>query len=739
MSAMRPSRTVEELLTKLAAVLLGTLIVLVLCTWLALRFGAAVDHRPPPAGNPLAAVISLAAGATTWPGPGASAAAAAETALVIVVGVVVARHQFGPRRRLTVDAAVRHMASRRDHAAFSGERATAAATRLGVQGTVPGVRIGVALNTGKPVYGNWEMTQADIWGARRGKTTSRVVPAILDAPGAVVATSNKRDVVDTTRTFRADSGPVWVFDPQAVATEPPSWWWNPLSYVTTLDKAARLAAVLAHAARPVAARQDAFFDPKGEQLLAFLLLAAATGHTPITTVFEWTADPTEVMPVDILRAAGYDLPAQAVQGVINSPEKQRAGVYGTAEKIVSFLVNPAITEWVTRGAAARNRPEFSPQDFVAGAGTLYLLSREGQGNAAPLVTALTVATVEAAEELATRSPGGRLPVPLLCVLDEAANVCRWKDLPDLYSHYGSRGIVLMTMLQSWAQGVAVWGEEGMTRLWSSASIRVYGGGEVDPCFLGNLSQLIGDYAPRATSVSVQRGRAGSTSTTTATRVERILEVSDLAALPMGRAILFPSGSRPILVRTEPWYRGPHAERVRTTRGREPVLDGWAGYDLRTRDTRQPDEHVDGHTPVGLRADAAAGQYGRRATGASVGVPPDGVNLASLAREPTTPACSDLESWVQEVLAQVVRRRLGGHLTWCPEWYRHAEATMRLMSLWKEWERARSEGTMSNWWLDHCDPHLAVLMSRDNGPFMACTEKEHRPLGPLPVVPNGLGR
>jgi hypothetical protein len=99
-----------------------------------------------------------------------------------------------------------------------------------------------------------------------------------------------------------------------------------------------------------------------------------------------------------------------------------------------------------------------------------------------------------------------------------------------------------------------------------------------------------------------------------------------------------------------------------------------------------------------------------------------------------PVYSDLESWVHEILAQVVRRRLGGHLTWCPEWYRHAEAIMRLMAMWEEWERAVEDGTMSHWWLDHCDPHMAVLMSRDNGPFMACTEKEHRPLGPLPLAP-----
>jgi Domain of unknown function (DUF4913) len=59
--------------------------------------------------------------------------------------------------------------------------------------------------------------------------------------------------------------------------------------------------------------------------------------------------------------------------------------------------------------------------------------------------------------------------------------------------------------------------------------------------------------------------------------------------------------------------------------------------------------------------------------------------------------------------------------------------MRLMAIWEEWERAVEEGTMSNWWLDHCDPHMAVLMSRDNGPFMGCTEKEHRPLSSLPLA------
>jgi type IV secretory pathway TraG/TraD family ATPase VirD4 len=598
MSVTRRSQSTEELLRQLAVAMLGAVVVLFLAIWLALRVGAAVDHQAAPAGNPFAAVMSVLTGKATWPGFGASATAVAEVALLVGIGVLVFRRQSRSGGRLRVDKAVHHLASRREHSELSGDRASAIATRLGVQTELPGVRIGVALSTGKPVYSSWEMTQADIWGARRGKTTTRVVPAILDAPGAIVATSNKRDVVDTTRAVRADTGPVWVFDPQAVAAEPPSWWWNPLSYVTNVDKATRMAAVLAHAARPDGAKQDAFFDPKGEQLLAFLLLAAAECHAPVTTVFEWTADPTDMMPVDILRAAGHELPAQAVQGVINSPDKQRAGVYGTTEKIINFLVNPAITEWITPGKGQATRPEFNPQHFVAGNGTLYLLSREGQGNAGPLVTALTVATIEAAEELATRSRGGRLAVPLLCVLDEAANVCRWKDLPDLYSHYGSRGIVLMTMLQSWSQGVTVWGEEGMNKLWSSASIRIYGGGEVDPRFLGNLSQIIGDYEAETTSVSVQHGKGGNRSTTTSTRVERILEVSDLAALPLGRAVVFPSGSRPILVQTEPWYSGPYAERVRVAMAR-PAPISWTAYNLQPGVPRKGIES--GTPPAAVRA------------------------------------------------------------------------------------------------------------------------------------------
>ncbi|MER7525280.1 hypothetical protein ABTZ44_19985 [Microbacterium oxydans] len=46
--------------------------------------------------------------------------------------------------------------------------------------------------------------------------------------------------------------------------------------------------------------------------------------------------------------------------------------------------------------------------------------------------------------------------------------------------------------------------------------------------------------------------------------ERTLDVSELGAMPKGRAVVIASGSRPTLIRTKPWMTGPFAEKVRAS-------------------------------------------------------------------------------------------------------------------------------------------------------------------------------
>lgn len=506
--------------------------------------------------NPLAAALGVMRGTAPWSVASTVVSSLVAVALLAAAGAFIWRKVVNATPATRVDKAGAMMGSGADIAFMKKRAALADARRLGVDS--PGLPIAKTLS-GEMLFSGWENVCVDIWGPRTGKTTSRAIPGILAAPGAVIVTSNKRDVLDATRGVREEVGDVWIFDPQQVAAQPPTWWWNPLSYVVDEVKAKNLAEHFASGSREEGARTDAFFDSAAKNLLAGLLLAAAKSSQPITTVYRWLTSPTDDSAVVILEEAGYTQIAQTVDDAINSPDKQRAGVFSVALQMASCLMSPAVLQWVTPPADDEYRPEFSAHDFVRASNTLYLLSKEGAGTAGPLVTALTVAVVEAAEELAI-AQGGRLRLPMVAMLDEAANVCRWRELPNLYSHYGSRGIVICTILQSWSQGVVVWGREGMRKLWSAANIKVYGGGVSETEFLNELSQLIGDYVYSTVSVSRNRN-SGSSRSIDSDRKDRILDVSDLAALPRGRAVVFASGAPAVLVQTTPWYRGENAAAV----------------------------------------------------------------------------------------------------------------------------------------------------------------------------------
>lgn len=301
-------------------------------------------------------------------------------------------------------------------------------------------------------------------------------------------------------------------------------------------------------------------------MILLLLLAAATGAEPITTVYRWASNPDDETPALILRMAGHSGPATTLFAIIALSERQRDGVVGTAAKMLTWLTNPDLLPWITPGTGGR--PEFRPDAFVRSTQTLYLVSMEGRGSARAIAAALTVAVVRAGETHASHSPGGRLPVPMMVVLDEAANVVRWPDLPDLYSHFGSRGIVISTFLQSWNQGVVAWGRDGMEELWSAANLRVIGAGVAQADFLTNISRLIGDHDIIRHDVS-SSGKGGGlfdSGRSTSTRLQRepIFEPAELASLPRGRAVMLSSGAPAALVELRHWSACDYADDVRAS-------------------------------------------------------------------------------------------------------------------------------------------------------------------------------
>lgn len=310
-----------QTLILLAAVILVLLILGI--AWVAVALGAAIDHTAVPTRDPFGLFFGLLRRTLPWP-RSATWIATVLSALIVVttIGASVSLYRRG-RKRSNIDSAAPFMARGRDLNALSTAGARTTATRLGVKNWL-GVPIGITVAGRRKLYGSPEDMHVDIWGPRTGKTTSRAIPAILSAPGPVLVTSNKRDVLDATRDVRESAGSkVWAFDPQQIALEQPTWWWNPLSYVTDDMKAARLAEHFACGSRTGDSRVDPYFDNAGQDLLAGFLLAAALDGSAITRVFTWTTTPGDDTPVGILRAHGYDQMADSVAGQVNGESRRR--------------------------------------------------------------------------------------------------------------------------------------------------------------------------------------------------------------------------------------------------------------------------------------------------------------------------------------------------------------------------------------------------------------------------------
>ncbi|MEU3192989.1 TraM recognition domain-containing protein [Streptomyces sp. NPDC006992] len=403
---------------------------------------------------------------------------------------------------------------------------------------------------GPELRSSFEDVELDLMAPRAGKSTGIAVPRVLRANGAVLLTSNKSDVYAVTRAARERTGTVWTFDPQGIAHSPRGMWWNILADCHTIEGARRLAGHFVASVNDDASKKD-FWISAAQNTLTALFLAAARGGAAVTDLLGWLADPADRTPVDLLRDADMIAMAEQLQGTVRGAVETRDGIYETARQCVACLLDPEIAAWVQPDPQL---PEFRPHEHVLGRDTLYLLSKDGGGSAAGVIAGLADATLRAGVIAAERM-GGRLDPPMTAVLDEAANVCRISDLPDLYSHLGSRGINVVTLLQSYRQGSRVWGEAGMDALWSAATVKLLGAGLDDADFVDKVSKLVGQQDVKTASYS--RSKEGG-SHSVSYRLDPILPPDKIRALPKGTALLLATGVRPALIRLRPWFKEPGA-------------------------------------------------------------------------------------------------------------------------------------------------------------------------------------
>jgi TraM recognition site of TraD and TraG/Type IV secretory system Conjugative DNA transfer len=543
--------------------------------WLAARIAAALAGRRMPSFSERW-VISLARWRTSqaWPGTPTVLVAliAAVLACAVITAVAIALRIIAARIPRPGDP-VAALAGNPQITPLTPVPAARAAIRLrpSLAGSnprsLPAADTGLLLGDlkrpsgrGPALFASWEDTITAFMAPRSGKTTTLSIPYVLSAPGAVVATSNKADLWAATAQLRAGSGStVWLFDPQRITGSRQCWWWNPLAGLATVEAAHRLAA---HFVLTVDdnTRRD-LWGPAAQDLLCALFLAAASSGRSLRECGRWLADAGSPIPAELLAAAGFGALAASLRGAQNGAPETRDGIYQTARTAAKCINDEDIMAWVAppRG---KNLPAFGPAALAAGRDTLYLLT-ESRSATSPLIAALTDTVMRAGRRQAERS-GGRLDPPMAVILDEAANICRIADLPELYSHLGSRGMVPVTILQSYQQGVSVWGEPGMAALWGASTKKVIGAGIDDPRHARDLATLVGQHDVPVISVSYGDGR---TSQQISLRRQEILDAADIRALAPGSALLLATGARPALISLRPWYSGPQAPQITAAIGR----------------------------------------------------------------------------------------------------------------------------------------------------------------------------
>lgn len=400
---------------------------------------------------------------------------------------------------------------------------------------------------------------------RSGKTSAIVIPNVWMAPGAVVSTSTKDDVLQATVASRLTVGTCYVFDPTGSIPRPPGTEelrWSPLVGSETADGSVAMARALVQAARPQAAAhpESQHWIDRAEALLAPLFLAAAASGRNIADVCRWVLSHDVREPEAILAALGAQMAKVSLSSVWRTEERERSGIFSTAAGLLAVYRTQSALEPACQ-------PNFDPARFAASQDTLYICAPgHAQELLAPLVVAL-LDQIRAACYARRRSHPDAAPT--LFLLDEAANIAPLPGLPQLASEGGGQGVVTLACLQDLSQARARWGTlaDGFFSLFG---LKVVFPGIADHWTLELISSLMGEEqipvqsisqpvrpAPIFTFLDSMLNKGGSAAdwrptVTTSTLFRRRMPVEDIYRGYQGHIFAFDAGWADYLP-VEPWW------------------------------------------------------------------------------------------------------------------------------------------------------------------------------------------
>lgn len=308
-----------------------------------------------------------------------------------------------------------------------------------------------------------------------GKTSSVVIPAIATWPGPVLVASVKDDLMLATRDQRAKQGEISVLNP-AVFCERWSVSLDPVALLTDYSSAKRIAHALVQAnAEGSPSAESHFWNQIAAKTLGVLLFGAQAKSGSINDVTAWIQKGDLATCVQVLRDCGEPKALEAAVACATRDERQAASIGATLEALLDSF------------ADFQGGRSFRPGRSVAKGSSTYLCAPAHEQRRYRSLFTMAIDEVLRTAFSEAQRQGGRLPHPLLVVLDEAAAIAPLPELDSLAATCASHGIVLLSVFQDLAQVQARWGQRADSII-NNHRTRVLLAGSSDPLVRNLLTQ-----------------------------------------------------------------------------------------------------------------------------------------------------------------------------------------------------------------------------------------------------------
>lgn len=298
-----------------------------------------------------------------------------------------------------------------------------------------------------------------------GKSRGDLVHKALSAPGALLCSTSKPDLLEFSALARSRrGGPVYVWDATGTVQWPAMLQWSIVDGCRDPREALRRANSMVEAASidlsEVTGNDKVFRSRAKTVLQAYYMAAALTSSGPEKLV-SWGMT-RDAEPVNILvQQPGYAEYGFNLRKELTMVAETADAVWMSVRRVLEPLMDPALQELCSPAPGAG----FNVEAALRAQASVYIVAEEQQAaQVAPLLTAFCEHWINTARGMALETEHNRLDPVATALLDELPNATPIPLAPRILADTASRGVPVHWAAQSIAQLEGSYGALGARQL-----------------------------------------------------------------------------------------------------------------------------------------------------------------------------------------------------------------------------------------------------------------------------------